>query len=238
LKVPTYQKYGITKSQLEKFDERNRKISNTLTHTLPFAGGIALGTTIYIINLSRFAPTNFFQVFYQLFLLISLSILSIGLLMVIFKYAEKYYYNRIENKNETYKSILSFKKDKEEFEYWHIRSDERFWKLIDGHTLEREVIGLYKKLGYELKSHLDADRKTSGYVLSKDGENILMSFITNKKVETVKEIEELVRNKPVYNNFIVVLSKGYKPDITEALDTNIKLVTTKDIIAMAKKVGD
>lgn len=238
MKVPTYQKYGITKSQLEKFDERNRKVSQLLTHKLPISAGIVLGGAVYLINLKRFAPTNFFQVIYQLFLLISLSIICVGLLMILFKLIENYYYKRLELKNEIYRNILSFKKDKEEFDYWHIRSDERFWKLIDGFTFEREVTGLLKKLGYEFKTDTADLNKTHESDIYKDGKKIFLTFITNREIESADEVTKLICDKTGYEKYMIVLTKGYKPKVSSELDSNIELISLKDITAMVRGVGE
>lgn len=239
MKVPTFQKYGITKSQLDKFDEKNRRISHLLTHKIPIAAGIVLGTIFYILNISKFAPTNIFQVVYQLFIFISIGILCVGIPMILFKLVENYYYRHIERNNETYKNILKYKKDKEDFEYWRIRSDERFWKLIDGYTFEREVVSIYKKLGYDLKSDVAVDGDTPEFVFAKNNKNILMKFITNRILESPDDVDKIVKDaKSEYNKIKIVASKGYKPELTAKIDKNIELLNTKDIITMLKSLNE
>ncbi|RPI12920.1 MAG: hypothetical protein EHM58_19460 [Ignavibacteriae bacterium] len=239
MKVPTYHKYGITKSQLEKFDEKNRKISHLLTHKIPIAAGIVLGTTIYIINFRKYAPVNVLQVISQLFIFISLGILCVGLPMILFKLIENYYYRHIGRNNKTYINILKYKKDKEDYEYWHLRSDERFWKLIDGYTFEREVVSIYKKLGYDLKTEVAVNGHTPEFIFDKDSKSICMKFVTNKTIELPEEVESIVsESKSVYDKITIITSKGYKSGLPGKLNANVELLDTKDIVTMLKTINE
>jgi hypothetical protein len=159
--------------------------------------------------------------------------------MLIFKWVESYYYKRLEKKNETYRSILKFKKDKEEFDFWHIREDERFWKLVDGYSFEREIINIYKNLGYEVKSEIENKNNIPGYVLTKDGKNYFLKCITNKKIELMDEINEIIEPlKTNYDKFLIVISKGFKPELKTKLNGNVELMTVKDIIVMLKSINE
>src|SRR5512141_2271487 len=122
MKVPTYQKYGITKSQLEQFEEKNRKISNLLTHRIPIGLGLFLGAGFYALNYSKFSPSGFLQAAGQIFLFCTIGLVCIAFPLMFFKGVDNFYYKYLKHTNETYRQILKYKKDKEDYEYWHIRT--------------------------------------------------------------------------------------------------------------------
>ncbi len=72
--------------------------------------------------------------------------------MLIFKGIEKLYYKYLGSKSLQYNSILKYESDREKFDYWKIRRDESYWKLLDGSSFENEVLSVFLNLGFELKS--------------------------------------------------------------------------------------
>jgi hypothetical protein len=240
LKVPTYQKYGLTKSQLEKFEEKNRKVTQLLTHQIPLALGLLIGILIYVLNYRKFNPDTIMKVLGQVFLFASLGVICLGLPLMFFKIVDSWYYTFLEKTNSTYRKILQYQKDKEKFEYWHIRTDEKFWNLVDGRTFEKEVVNIYVNLGYEIKSEmLDAENITE-YILRKNSKDYYLKCITNKKIDDIAEAEKLTN---VYNtNFaeiIIVLKKGYSKEVYEKLNIGkVKILSVKDVVNLMKTIDE
>ncbi len=240
MKVPTYQKYGLTKSQLEKFEQRNRKVTQMLTHQIPLGIGLIIGIIVYILNYNKFNPTTLMQVLGQVFLFASLGVVCLGLPLMFFKIVDGWYYAFLEKTNQTYRKILQYQKDKEKFEYWHIRTDDKFWNLIDGRTFENEVINIYASLGFVIKSEMTDDDNMTKYILSKDGKDYYLKCITNKLIDDVSEAEKLTNvHNTNFSEIIIVMKKGYSRAVFEKLNIGkVKIFSVKDIVNLIKTIDE
>src|SRR5205085_5414832 len=105
MKVPTYQKYGLKKAQVEKSDSRDVKISHMLSHTLPLYLGIAFGIIVYIFYYIKVRPTDFLQIITQIFLFATVGVLCVGIPVIIFKVSEKIYYKTMNTHSDQYITI-------------------------------------------------------------------------------------------------------------------------------------
>jgi hypothetical protein len=180
------------------------------------------------------------QILTQLFLFASLGVVCLGLPMMFFKIVDGWYYSFLEKTNTTYKKILQYQKDKELFEHWHVRTDERFWNLVDGRTFEKEVINIYINLGYAVKSErLDKDEVTE-YILTKESKTYYLKCITGKKMDDIEEAEKLTN---IYNtNFteiVLIFKKGCSREVFEKLNIGkVKIYAVKDVVTMLKSIDE
>ncbi len=68
MKVPTYQKYGLTKKELEHSKSKNSRISSLLTHEIPLVLGIILGVVLWFISYRKLNPSGFLETAWQIFI--------------------------------------------------------------------------------------------------------------------------------------------------------------------------
>src|SRR5438105_6869699 len=136
MKVPTFQKYGIKKSQVEKSDSRDVKVSHMLSHTLPLYIGISLGVIVYIFYYIKIKPTDFLQIITGIFLFATVGVICVGIPVIIFKFSERIYYKVLNTHSDSYISIQEYKNSREGFEFWKIRTDPGFWNHLDGLSIE------------------------------------------------------------------------------------------------------
>src|SRR4030095_14096326 len=151
MKVPTYHKFGLKKSQVTKSDSRDKKISDILTHHLTILIGSALGIAVYIIYYNKVNPSTFIQVVMQFFLFASMGVLCVGIPAVLFKLIEMFYFKQIKEKTASHKSMQEYRQQRDEFDVWKIRKDYSFWSTLDGLSFEKEILNIYMHLGYSIK---------------------------------------------------------------------------------------
>jgi hypothetical protein len=240
MKVPTYSKYGLKKIDIEHSDLRDRKVTHLLTHTLPLIVGGILGVVVFFIYFFKSGQSGVLQVFYQVFLFGTIGVICVGLPMAFFVLAERGYFFFISKGNKKYKTILAYKDDRAGYDFWKVRMDESFWGMLDGLSIEREVINLYMHLGYELKTEFETADGEHDHVLGKDGKTIYLDFRTDNKVEDENYIKLLLENKDKAGaNELKVLSKyGFSKQIIEFVKGKpVELLTLKDIIKQVKEIG-
>jgi len=239
MKVPTYSKYGLKKIEVEQSDLRDKKVTHLLTHTLPLIAGGILGIAVFFIYFFKSGQSNVLQVFYQIFLFGTIGVICVGLPMAFFVLAERGYFFFLSKGNEKYKSIIAFKNDRAGYDFWKIRMDEGFWGMLDGLSIEKEVINLYMHKGYELKTEFETASGEHDHVLEKDGKTIYLDFRTDVKVEDENYIKLLLENKDKSGaNELVILSKfGFSKQLMEFVkDKPVELLTMKDIIKQVKEI--
>lgn len=239
MKVPTYHKFGLTKTQLKEVETRDKKISDILTHHLTIGIGIGFGLAIYIIYYNAVRPSTFIQITMQIFLFASMGVLCVGVPAVLFKVAEMYYFKRRENTDE-HKTIKAYQEERDEFDFWKIRKDFSFWRILDGLSFEKEVMNLYMHLGYELKEDMFSEENPNDRVIHKDDKNYYLSFNTKLlELSDTERIDSLVkRMKELHcDELLVFSSKGFsKQVIAHAKDMNISLLDINGIIKIVRTV--
>ncbi|MBZ0202994.1 MAG: hypothetical protein K8I03_08265 [Ignavibacteria bacterium] len=239
MKVPTYHKFGLTKTQLKQVETKDKKISDILTHHLTIIIGLSLGLIVYIMYYNEVKPTTFIQIVMQVFLFGSMGVLVVGIPAVLFKLAEMFYFKQIKQKTEEHKTITKYQEERDEFDFWKIRRDYSFWNILDGLSFEKELMNLHLYLGYEDKEDLCSEDYPDDRIMKKDER--LYYFIFHTKMlelsETVHLDEMLQRMTGNNCELLYVFSKkgfhkkfiehsGGKP--AELFDINriIKVVRT------------
>jgi hypothetical protein len=238
MKVPTYQKYGLKKSQVEKSDSRDMQVSIMLSHTLPLYLGIGLGILVYIFYYTKTHPTGFLQIITQVFLFATIGVMCVGVPVIIFKLAERFYYNFLSKHSDKYITIQDYKNSREGFEFWKLRQDASFWRYLDGLSVENEVINLYVYQGYEVKHGVVNDAEYD-HVLSRDGKDYYFAFRTNRIFDDTKDIDRLLAEteRTGCEELIIIASKGISKRAAGYLeDKPAKYLTTKEIIALIRTI--
>jgi len=240
MKVPTYRKYGLSKKKFDNIKFRNSRISFLLTHEIPLALGVILGIAFWIISYKKLNPSGFLETAGQIFLFGTMGIVCVGIPMLIFKGIEKLYYVYLGNSSEIYKGTLKYEADRERFDYWKIRRDESYWKLIDGLSFEYEVLNVFSRLGYELKSEIPEGTEGKKFVMGNNNEEYLLLCKTRKGrtdfAEFMKTSE--VQNHNINKTIIVSPDTFTKEFVEDARGKPVKLVSAKELVELVRTIKD
>jgi len=239
MKVPTYQKYGLKKSQVEMRDSKDIKVSHMLSHTLPLYIGIGLGLLVYVFYYIKVQPTSVFQIITELFLFATVGVICVGLPVIIFKLSEKLYYKVLNTHSDNYINIREYKNSRDSFEFWKIRMDSVFWNHLDGLSIENEIINLFKYEGYKEIKDESTLLNRYDHILSREAQNYYFAFRTNKVYDDINEINKLLENNIKIGaiELIIVAPKGVTKEVTEYLqDKPAKYLSVKGIIALIRTI--
>ena len=239
MKVPTYSKYGLKKFEIEEADEHDRKVTHLLTHTLPLLAGGALGILVFFIYFFKSGQATVFQVFYQAFLFGTIGIVCVGIPMAFFVIAERLYFHYRSKNNSKYRTIQDYKDDRDSYDFWKIRMDESFWRMLDGLSIEKEVINIFMHKGYALKNEFETEDGEHDHLLEKDGKLMYLDFKTDRVIESIEYINTLIANKAKSGaDTLVIFSKfGFAKKVKEmAIDKSVEMLTFKDLIKSVKEV--
>lgn len=240
MKVPTYSKFGLTKTQLEYREERDKKISDILTHHLTIITGSAFGVFVYIINYTKIEPSNFFQMLVQIFLFASIGVLCIGVPAVLFKVTEILYFRFVRDRSKEHKDIQKYKKQRGIFDFWKIREDFSFWKILDGLSFQKEVINIFLYDGFKVKSGLRYENSTKDVFMEKDGECVCIAFNTNvTAINDIDKINEKIELKNMFSadRLIIISQRGFSGKVQEyARKKGLETFDINGLTKLVKKV--
>ncbi len=229
MKVPTYNKFGLSKREFENVSYRTRRISNLLTHDIPLILGIVIGMALWIYTYKRLNPSGFLETTSQIFIFGTIGLVCVGIPMLLFKAAERLYFAYIKRNSESYKGAEKYEDAREKYNYWKIRRDESYWKLLDGLSFENETLALLKKTGYTYKT----DELDGTGIVSKDGEDFHIIFKTGMDQPKISEIN-LTNEK-----FIIVSTKPFEADfIKQVKNYSVKLISIKELTAMVRTIKE
>lgn len=239
MKVPTFQKYGITKAQLRSAESRDKKISDILTHHLTIGIGIAFGMVVYVLYFNKVQPDNFIQIVTQVFIFASLGIICIGVPALLFKLAEMYYIKQ-RSKTDEHKVFTKYNEERDNYEFWKIRKDFSFWNIMDGLSFEKEVMNIYLHLGYEDKAELTDENFEQDRILSFGDKLYYFTFHTKiTEFKETSEIDKLFERKNKSNcDFLNIYSaKGFHKSINEFIkDKPVNLFDINGIIKVVRTI--
>ena len=240
MKVPTYSKYGLKKIEVTSSEERDRKVTHLLTHRLPLIFGGVLGVVVFFVYFYNSGSETFPKVIYQFFLFGTIGIVCVGIPMVFFILAERVYYYYQKKKNSKYQSIMQYKDDRDNYDFWKIRKDEGFWRILDGLSIEKEIINIYMHRGYELLEEFETPEGEYDHVLIKDGDKIYLDCRTDRMVNDINYMDSLINNmKTSGAGKLILFSKlGFSSEVIDYAGSKlIELLTFKDIIKQIKDSG-
>lgn len=239
MKVPTFQKYGITKAQLRSAETRDKKISDILTHHLTIGIGIAFGMVVYILYFNKVQPDNFIQIVTQVFIFASLGIICIGVPALLFKLAEMYYMKQ-RSKTDEHKVFTKYNEERDNYEFWKIRKDFSFWNMMDGLSFEKEVMNIYLHLGYEDKAELTDENFEQDRILSYGDKLYYFTFHTKiTEFKETSEIDKLLerKNKSNCDSLNIYSAKGFHKSINEFIkDKPVNLFDINGIIKVVRTI--
>ena len=237
MKVPTYQKYGLKKSQVAMRDSKDIKVSHMLSHTLPLYLGISLGVLVYIFYFIKVKPTDFLQIVTEIFLFATVGVICVGIPVIIFKVSEKIYYKILNKHSDSYISIREYKNSRDTFEFWKIRMDAGFWNHLDGLSIENEIINLFKYEGYKQVNDKSVLLNRYDHILSSEDKNYYFAFRTNKIYDDINEVEKMLENniKNGMEELIIIAPKGVTKEVINFLQGKpAKYFSIKEIIALIR----
>lgn len=233
MKVPTYKKYGLSKREFDDINSRSRKVSNLLTHDIPLFLGIAFGIALWIFTYRKLNPSGFLGTTSQIFVFGTIGLICVGIPMLIFKGAEKLYYSYMKRNSRGFQNAARYEEDREKYDYWRIRRDESYWKLLDGLSFEKETLVVLKKAGYVLKSQFHEGKLKGSSIISKDGEDFILLFRTGQQQT---EIPDKIGKT---EKAIIVSSKTFSPEfIKKAKNYNVRLISIKELTDLVRTIKE
>lgn len=239
LKVPTFQKYGLTKAAIKKSEVRDRKISDILTHHLTIGIGVVFGLVIYAINISKVQPSSFIQIISQVFLFASMGVICVGIPAVLFKFAEMFYFKHISPRSEEKKNIQKYMEDRDDYDFWKIRKDYSYWKVLDGLSFVREILNIHTYLDYKIDEEKYEESLPDDRIMLKDNSAAYFSFDTVKEVSDINVIDKLLELKGKNNceNVMLFAQYGFNKKVTEyAKEKKVQLNDINSIIKIVKTI--
>ncbi len=262
MKVPTFHKFGITKSQIKVAESRDKKISDILTHHLTIGIGLAFGLVLYVLYFDKVKPDTFIQIVMQITLFASMGIICVGIPALLFKLAEMFYFKQVRAKTDEHKIITKYNQERDTYDFWKIRKDYSFWNMLDGLSIEKEVMSLYLHLGYEDKADMASEEFEDDRILTfndpKDavptpGSDVAPSGVASlkyyyfsfyTKITEFKDTEEinklLDRKEKNKCDFLNLYSKkGFHKSVIEYVkDKPVNLFDINGIIKVVRTVKD
>lgn len=209
-----------------------------LTHEIPLALGVILGIVFWIIRYNEMNPTGFLETAGQIFLFGTMGVVCVGIPMLIFKGIEKLYYVYMGRSSDIYKETLKYEADREKYNYWKIRRDESYWKLLDGLSFEFEVLNVFSQIGYKLVSEISESNTGKKFVLGND-KNEYTLLCKTRKGDT--DFEEYMKTSDIHNNgfinIIIVSPDNFSNEfISMAREKPIKLISVKELVELVRTI--
>ena len=239
MQIPTYSKFGLTKSQIESKDIRDRRVSDILTHHLTIFTGSAFGITIYVLNYSKIDPSNLFQMIVQVFLFASIGVMCVGVPAILFKFIELSYFKIVESGDE-HKTIERFKQERNRYDFWKLRQDYSFWRLLDGLSFEKEVMNILLNSGFSVCDD-QKDITSNTLLIEKDAVRVYVVFNTRALEISDKSYIDTVldrMNTSGCSKSFIFSQRGFSKKIREYSESkNTELFDIRDIITKVKSLN-
>ncbi len=239
MKVPTFRKYGITKSQFEGVEKKTKKMNHFITHQVPFVLGLVGGTIIYLSVSKKFSPVGIPQFIQQVFVFGTIVILSIGISMLIFFAVNFCYHTLFKKSSLIYKKSVMYKDDRDNYEFWKLRQDDSYWSYLDSLSVEKAVLYLYTLTGYSIKSEISAEGNHLDYILKNgDKHTIYLRCFSTKHPVKSAELDEFIENHPnMRTDEVHIISvRGFVKNLqTKMYDDKIKLLLPSEMSSMVRE---
>lgn len=240
MKVPTYHKFGLTKSGVQRSESQDKKISDILTHHLTIIIGMALGTVVYIIYYNEVKPSTFIQIVMQVFLFASMGVLCVGIPAVLFKLAEMFYFKHVKGNTVHHKTMQRYHRQRDEFDFWKIRKDYSFWKILDGLSFEREIMNIYMHMGFGIQEEMNSDEDLNDRIIFKDDKFSYLFFNTKAAEITETELIDKLLLKTEENKckeLLVFSQRGFNKKVIDySKDKQVNLNDINGIIKIVRTV--
>ena len=235
MKVPTFRKYGITKSQIKNIENRVVKVTHYLTHLIPILIGISGGIILYLTIFRNISPHGVPQYIQRVFVFGTIIIICIGISMMLFK-GIYFIYNSIYKKSsDNFKKVKSYTDERDKYEFWKLRMDENYWISLDSLSIENELLKLYSMMGYRMKSEISNSSGHSDYILgNEENRKIYISCYSLKKIQNEADLNEILPDEALHvDEFHLILVKGYEKNLVHDLTgSKTKLFTPAGAASM------
>jgi hypothetical protein len=240
LKVPTYKKYGLSKREFERVNDRNRKVSHLLAHDIPLVLGIVIGIALWIFTYRRLNPTGVLETASQIFIFGTIGLICVGIPMLIFKSVEKLYHYYMGKSSRQYIGAKQYEDDREMYSRWKIRRDENFWRLLDGLSFEKEMLKVFSRTGYVINSEIPGESTIGVYSASKDGEELLLLCWTGKSDLPFSSVETILNeNRSKFTEAILVSSGTFTHEfVNQSREYPLKLMPLKALVELARTIQE
>lgn len=230
---PKLKDYGLNDEKIIRVHKLKDRITNFMLF-VPI--GVGLLWVIYssIISLleNGFTIGIIFGIIYELLIVGILGFISVFFILPFTEIIEIFIKDS--------KRVEQFEKACVEYKDWLYRTQENWWKSLNGFNFERQVGELYQKLGYNVKfTPLVADEGIDLVILKNGIKTIVQCKNTSKPVSpsVLRDLYgTLIANQA--NDAILVSSSGCtKGSLKFMRDKPIRLITIRDIIDMQKSIS-
>ena len=240
MKVPTYKKYGLTKRKYDRVNEKDRKVSHLIAHDIPFVLGIAVGIALWIYTYKRLNPSGVLETVSQIFLFGTIGLICVGIPMLIFKSVEKLYRYYMRRNSSEYIGAKLYEDDRETYSKWKIRRDENYWRLLDGLSFEKEMLKVFSKTDYEVKSEIRGYNSVGVYSISKDSEEMMLLCWTGKSQLEFPFVETILNeNRNKFTEAILVSSGSFSAEfVNKSREYPLKLMSLKELVELARTIQE
>lgn len=235
MKEPKPQDYGISEEIIIKVNKSKERISNYMFSGLIGVG--AIGGIYYFIR--QFCENG-----------ITVSGVSIGIILGLLMggtigFTSVFFIGLpitsiLESIIKDSKRVDQFEKACVEYKVWFYRTQENWWKSLNGFSFEKQVGELFRKLGYDVKfTPLVADEGID-LILIKNGEKTVVQCKNTTKPVSPSVLRDLygtlIANQA--KNAILVSASGCtKGSLKFMRDKPIRLITVREIIEMQKSIS-
>ena len=238
MKVPTYRKYGLSKREFERVNDRSRKVSHLLAHDIPFVLGIVIGIALWIFTYKRLNPTGVLETASQIFLFGTIGLICVGIPMLLFKTVDKLYHYYMGKNSPGYIGAKKYEDDREIYSRWKIMRDENYWRLLDGLSFEKEMLKVFSKTGCIINSEIPGESSIGVYSVSKDGKDIILLCWTGKSELEFSSVETILNeNGGKFSEAVLVSSGSFTSAfINKSKEYPLKLITLKELVDLARTI--
>jgi len=224
---------SVSGSPYERMESRVKRTTHTLTHTVPLSIGVILGVVVYIFLLNRLRGTDLLEDITRVFLFSGVWFICVGVPLILFRIAGSFYIKYLERYSTEYKDAQKYRTDAEEHDHWQIRKDEKFWKVLDGNSVEKEVLSIFSHMGYEIKSGIINKDGTTDYILGSIENGACLRCVINKKVEHADEMDDLISHSKEYGckRAVLVSIQGFGAEVVGYVkDKPIELMGIRELV--------
>lgn len=231
MEKPTPEQFDVTEKHLVKFKGKDELFSWRLFYVCT-VGGIVIGI------ITGLSAGNIFLALFYGFLGLPMGILFslFGSALIVGLYSPV-----LRLISPTYRKVYQYKKAKEAFDAWWVRTQYDYWFSLSGRRFEQELAYLYSQFGYDIALTPASGDQGIDIVLNKDGREYIVQCKAHKKPigpAVARELYGTLLHSKADEAILASLvgcTAGTKDFIR---DKPIKLISLPDILLMQKTIGE
>ncbi len=237
MKKPLLENYGLNQekySKISKYDSLEKKLYWGPWLNVPI---ILHGIFYYFVFLKYFELNTLADKLLAGFIAITVPNLVI-IFAVIIGARILGFILTILNYSDT-KKVQKYESHLYKYEAWFRRTQEEFWKSLDGKQFEIEIKKLFEKLGYTVQLTGKSGDEGIDLLIEKNHQATIVQCKAHKKAvgpAVAREMYGVMKDKKIDNSMVVSLS-GFTSGFYDFVKgKNIQSVELNSIIRMQKKV--